>query len=279
MNSSISDSERRFVRVALTAFAAAFVTLLLPYEIVVRASEHRYGIRRANICMPRSLTPKLDSFLTDVANGIRYETYIVGTSRVEASLRPDVLDASLGRSYNAGFGGVSSIATMELFEHLGLHPAHLIVGVSPMDFTPLGIRRGLPGIVRADQLLKPGAIEANGLAAWSRRFVRTCIHASSPERRRNLGQWVELLRDRGNVLAFLNNEDATGPIADVPRGGYSRSDRIASAEQILQGEWGNIPDEYRGGRTALFPHMAALIERFRQQGTTVILVRVPSTIG
>src|SRR5581483_22836 len=148
MNSSISDSERRFVRVALTAFAAAFVTLLLPYEIVVRASEHRYGIRRANICMPRSLTPKLDSFLTDVANGIRYETYIVGTSRVEASLRPDVLDASLGRSYNAGFGGVSSIATMELFEHLGLHPAHLIVGVSPMDFTPLGIRRGLPGIVR-----------------------------------------------------------------------------------------------------------------------------------
>lgn len=279
MSSSTSDSDRRFVGIALTAFLGAFVALLLPYEMMVRASEHRYGIRRANICMPRSLTPKLDSLLADVLNGVRYDAYIVGTSRVEASLRPDILDASVGRTYNAGFGGVSSIATMELLDRLAIHPSRLIVGVSPMDFTPLGIRRGRNGIIRADAFLNKGTMEESGPAAWSRAIVRACIHGSSGERRRNLGQWLELVRDRGNVLAFLNNEDATGPIIGAPTRGYSASDRVASAEQIVQGEWGNIPDEYRSGRATLFPRMAALIQRYRQRGTTVILVRVPSTIG
>ena len=165
-----------------------------------------------------------------------------------------------------------------MLDRLGIHPARLIVGVSPMDFTLLGVKRGREGLVRADSLLTNTMAASRGPAAWSRVALRACIHGSSPERKRNLGQWLELIRDRGSVLAFLNNEDATAPVRGGPADGYAAADRVASRKDFFQGEWGNIPGEYLGGHDALFARMAALIEHDRREGTNVILVRVPSSI-
>jgi hypothetical protein len=57
MNSSTSASERASVRIALTAFVCGVAALLVPYEMLVRTSERVYGVRPANIVMPRTLSP------------------------------------------------------------------------------------------------------------------------------------------------------------------------------------------------------------------------------
>ncbi len=280
MNSSTSDSERLFVRRALAAFVCGIATLLLPYEMLVRTSERLYGVRRANIVMPRTLSPKIDSFMIDFDNGVRYATYAVGTSRVEASVRPDVLSGFLGPTYNAGFGGVSSIATLEFLDGLGLYPPHLIISVSPMDFTPLGVSRGEKGAALAEWHPSGSQrIEQRGPAAWSRIALRALLHSSTPERHRNLGQWAELCRDHGAALAFLNNEDATGRLESVSARGFVESTKIAAPDEIWKGEWSNIPGEYVSGRPELFPRMAALIRHFQERGTTVALVRIPTSAG
>jgi hypothetical protein len=281
-NSSTSASERAFIRSAIAAFACTLALLLLPYEALVRRSEHLYGRSRANIVVPRTLSPKVDVFIADLNAGVHYPVLAVGTSRVEASIRPDILDPYLGPMYNLGLGGSSSIATLEFVERLGLRPERLIVGVSPMDFTPLGIRRGEKGIARTRESLHVGGSQhdaGRGPAAWCRAATYSLIHAATPERRRNLGQWLELLRDRGFVLAFLNNEDATGALGGTSTHGYAPLVRIAAPDQIGQGEWGNIPAEYVSGRPTLFPRLAAVLLRFRARGADVTLVRIPTSIG
>ena len=281
-NSFTSDSDPVFIHSAIAAFAGALALLLLPYEALVRRSEHVYGRSRANIVVPRTLSPKVDVFIADLNAGVRYPVLAVGTSRVEASIRPDILDPYLGPMYNLGLGGSSSIATLEFIERLGLRPARLIVGVSPMDFTPLGIRRGEKGIARTRESLHAGdsrRAAGRGPAAWCRDVTYSVIHAATPERRRNLGQWLEFLRDRGSVLAFLNNEDATGALGGTSTHGYAPLVRIAAPDQIGQREWGNIPAEYASGRPTLFPRLAAVLLRFRARGADVTLVRIPTALG
>src|SRR5438105_858862 len=146
MSSSISDSDSRFVRTALIAFLCAAAALLVPYESFVRASERVYGLRRANIVMPRTLSPKIDSFMTDFENGVRYGTYAVGTSRIEWGLRPEIFDAFMGPTYNFGLGGISSITSLEFLRRLQLHPQRIIVSVSPFDFTKVSIAQGNRGV-------------------------------------------------------------------------------------------------------------------------------------
>ena len=279
-NSSTSASEPAFTRSAVAAFAGALALLLIPYEGLVRRAEHVYGTARANIVVPRTLSPKVDSFIADLKAGVRYPVLAVGTSRVEASIRPDILDPHLGSMYNLGLGGCSSIATLEFIERLGLRPSRLVVGVSPMDFTPLGIRRGEKAIARARESLSrsEGGTE-RGAAGWCRAVTYSLLHSATPERRRSLGQWLELWRDHGTLLAFLNNEDATGAAGGTSTHGYVRLVNIAMPDQIGQGEWSNIPAEYESGRPDLFPRLAAVLRRFRARGADVTLLRIPTTLG
>jgi hypothetical protein len=277
MNSSTSSSERGFVRSALTAFVCGALVLLVPYESLVRASERVYGFRRASTVMPRTLSPKVDGFMADFDSGFRYGTYAVGTSRMEWSFRPDVLDPFLGPTYNMGFGGTSSIVTLEFLGRLGLHPQRLIVSVSPRDFTQLSIRLGEKAIALSGRGSDLDRADERGPAAWSRVAFRAMLHGSSPQRHRNLGQWLELRRDRGSVLAFLNNEDATGDLNWIRLGGYRPATKIAAQDEIIQ--WADIPHEYASERSELFPRLAAAVRRFQERGATVTLVRIPTSVG
>jgi hypothetical protein len=273
----MSSSTSAFEKSAIAAFAGAFVMLMAPYEFCVRAAEQRYGERRASIAMPRTLSPKVDEFLFEYRNGIRFAAYATGTSRVEASVCPDLLDGTLGRTYNAALGGSSSIATLELFERLGLYPQVLVVGVSPMDFTRLGVQRGEKGIARAQ---RAAVSESVGfMADRSRAVFYAALHSARPDRRRNLGQWLEWWRGNGELLAFLNNEDAVGPPLPESTRGYVASDRVAPPEAVREGTWSNIPGEYREAHRELMARIAALVRRFQQRGTTVIFVRVPTAAG
>lgn len=269
-------------RHVIAAFAITIAALLIPYEILVRMSERRYGVRRAKVAMPRTLSPKVDSFLADFESGVRYAAYATGTSRTEAAVRPDVLDPVLGSTFNLGFGGTSSIATLEFLERLHLYPKHLIVGVSPMDFTALGVQRGEKGIARAQWGAGvPHSAEIGGspLADYTREAFYSVLHSARPARRRNLGQWLELSRDGGEVLAFLNNEDATGPPIRTYARGYVLLKVIAPPDVITAGQWSTLPGEYASGHRVLLARMAALIRRFRERGTDVTLVRLPTALG
>jgi hypothetical protein len=282
MNSSTSASERASVRIALTAFVCGVAALLVPYEMLVRTSERVYGVRPANIVMPRTLSPKIDQIINDFDQGVRYATIAVGTSRMEWSLRPDVVEASLGPTYNAGCGGISSVVMLEFLHRLGPQPQRLIVSVSPLDFTQIEVRQAERGI-GLSRLTSPESenhsVNGRGPAAWSRTAVRAVLHSSSPERRRNLGQWLELFRDHGSVLAFLNNQDATGAINGMARHGYRPAMNIATPEQIFQPRPAMIADDYRSASGTLFPRFAAALRSFQQRGTTVTLVRLPTGIG
>jgi hypothetical protein len=273
----MSSSTSVFEKSAIAAFAGAFVLVMAPYELCVRRAERQYGERRASIAMPRTLSPKVDEFLFEYRNGIRFAAYATGTSRVEAAVRPDLLDSAVGPTYNAALGGSSSIATLELFERIGLYPRVLLVGVSPMDFTRLGVQRGEKGIARAQ---RAAVSESDGFVADRTRAVfYGVLHSARPERRRNLGQWLEWWRGNGELLAFLNNEDAVGPPLREPTRGYVASDRIARADAVREGGWSNIPGEYREAHRELMARMAALVRRFQRRGTTVIFVRIPTAAG
>jgi hypothetical protein len=105
------------------------------------------------------------------------------------------------------------------------------------------------------------------------------VHSARPERRRNLGQWLEWWRGRGELLAFLNNEDAVGPPVRASTRGYVPSAAVASPDVVGATAWSNIPGEYREGHREQMARMAALIRRFQQRGTEVVLVRVPTPAG
>src|SRR5260221_1855748 len=148
MPSSTFASETRFARSATAAFVCVLLALLAPYEALVRAAEHRWGMLPARITPRRTGAPHIEMFLEDRAAGIVYPVVAVGTSRVENGVRPDAINALIGPTYNLGIGGGSSIVTLEFLESLNIVPRHLIVGLSPMDFTPLALVRGRKVIAR-----------------------------------------------------------------------------------------------------------------------------------
>src|SRR5258708_40197725 len=81
MPSSTSASERAFGRSALVAFFGALVVFLVPYEALVRAAEHRWGVNPARIAPRQTGAPHIDMFLEDVAAGVQSRVDAVRTSR------------------------------------------------------------------------------------------------------------------------------------------------------------------------------------------------------
>src|SRR5689334_17139095 len=98
VSSSTSSSERRFTRVAGATFALVLCALTLAYELLVRNSEGRYGVTRADVAAPR--LPKLEVLARDLADGHHYSVYAIGTSRTEEGMRSDVLASTLGPTFN-----------------------------------------------------------------------------------------------------------------------------------------------------------------------------------
>lgn len=275
----MSSSTSAFDRIAIATFVCVFAALVVPYECAVRASERVYGVRRANIVMPRTLSPKIDGFMSDVDNGIRYATYAVGTSRMEWGLRPEFVDRALGPTYNFGIGGISSIVALELFHKIGLRPRRILVSVSPFDFTKVSIAQGERGVSLAKFPAPAGQSDGRGPTAWTRAMFLSVLHASSPARRRNLGEWFELIRDRGNILAFLNNEDATGPLTISGLRGYRFSNAVAPPEVFASPRRTDIFAEYQDERPQHFDRMQRNVEFFKAASVEVVLVRMPTGIA
>src|SRR5258708_38050926 len=103
-NSSTSSSEHFFVPVAAVTFALVLVVLTVPYELLVRKAEARYGIRRTNVVSPHTASPKIDALVRDLSAGRHYAVYALGTSRTAEGIRSDVIDA-VGPTFNLGMGG------------------------------------------------------------------------------------------------------------------------------------------------------------------------------
>jgi hypothetical protein len=280
MLSSTSDSERAFDRRAVATFVCFLIALLMPYELLVRASERRYGVRRARIADPKTISPRVDGFLADLAAGRRYDTIAVGTSRVQFAIRPDILAPHFGLTQNLGIGGVASTATLEWLEQLGLHPKLLLVSVTPMDLTPMAIVRGQRAVQRADNSrATKNNNRITGPADAARVATYSLLHGATEERHRNLGEWLQLWRGGGDVLAFLNNEDATGPVSNVTTDGYTASSRIASDADMQEPQLRNVADEMIAHEAETSSRLIAVIKRFRARGTRVVIVRIPTAIG
>jgi hypothetical protein len=280
MPSSTSDSERAFDRRVVVAFVCTLFALLLPYEALVRASERRHGISRARLAEPKTVSPRVDGFLADLAAGRRYDTIGVGTSRIQFALRPDIVAPHFGLTQNLGIAVVSSIATLEWIEQLGLEPKVLIVSVSPMDLTPSAILRGQLAVRRMSPAVRseaagrfPSPTDATRLATYS------LLRSATEPRHRHLGQWLELWQQGGDTLAFLNNEDATGPVGTTVTDGYTASSRIATVEEMRIEERESLAAEMMTHEVETEARLTAVVRRFRDRGTRVILVRIPTAIG
>lgn len=280
MPSSTSDSERAFDRRAIAAFVCTLLAILIPYEALVRASERRHGISRARLAEPKTVSPRVDGFLADLAAGRRYDTIGVGTSRIQFALRPDIVAPHFGLTQNLGIAVASSIATLEWLEQLGLHPRLLIVSLSPMDLTRLAIVRGELAVKRMDHSRRPDAAgtpfsptDVTRAAAYS------LLHSATAARHRNLGQWYELHREGGDVLAFLNNEDATGPVGRRVSDGYTQSARTASAEEMQLTQRERLSEEMLAHEGEAAARLEAVVRRFRARGSRVVIVRIPTAIG
>jgi hypothetical protein len=273
MPSSTSGSEA-FARSARVAFLCGLLVLLVSYEVLVREAERRWGLRPARIAARQTGTPNLDMFLEDLAGGKRYRAIAVGTSRVENSFRPDILDATLGPAYNLGMGGASSITALEFLDSLNVRPETIVIGISPMDLTPLGIRRGQKAIARRNSVMRTD--DGETLAGWMRTATYGLLHGATPERRRDLGQWLQLRRDHGSLLAFLNNEAATGKLDLRQTSGYAPISHIADSVEFAQPEWSTIPEEYLSGREEIAARLIGNVRHFRARGSAVVLVRIPT---
>jgi hypothetical protein len=200
---------------------------------------------------------------------------------VESAIRPDLLAPHFGLTENLGIGGVSSTAILEWLEQLGLRPKLLIVSVTPMDLTPMAIVRGQRAVQRASISREERASSSvTGPADAARIATYTLLHGATDERHRNLGEWLELIRDRGNVLAFLNNEGATGPVGiAATTDGYSPSSRIASLADMEEPQLGNVAAEMIAHEAETSARLVAVVKRFRARGTRVVIVRIPTAIG
>jgi hypothetical protein len=271
-NSSTSSSE------SVIAFVALLAVLLVPYELLVRRSEARYGVRRSNVVMPLSLSPKIDALVNDLAAGERYPTFIVGTSRVEEGVRSDAIDGVAGPAFNLAMSGASALTGFEVIETLKLRPSLIIAGISPMDFTDMSMRRGVVAIRGAhDSIVSFGRpdLAERGPAATARAATYALLHGATPNRRRNLGQWLDLLRLRGDLLKFVNNADAVAEQEDVWVRGFSGVPRIATPSQFRELQPANITSEYRDDHAPLFAQLQAAVARQRARGTAVVFVRLP----
>jgi hypothetical protein len=278
-NSSTSASERRFALVAALSFAVVIVALSVPYELLVRASEARYGVRRANVVSPLSASPKIDALVSDLAAGIHYSTYALGTSRTEEGFRSDELDRAAGLTYNLGMSGGSILAGFEVLDLLAERPALVLAGVMPMDFTMTGVRQGsVPIRLARDSIAslhrRPETVE-RGPAAKARAVTYALLHGASPARRRSLGQWLDLWQMHGDLLKFLNNADAVARQDDLWIRGFYGVRRVATPENFRQLRPGTIPAEYIKDHEPLYARLEEAVARQRGRGSEIVFVRLP----
>lgn len=276
MPSSTSASEQTFARGAVAAFVVTLALVLVPYEALVRAAERKWGLEPARIAPRQTGVPHIDMFLEDVAAGVRYRNIAVGTSRVENGIAPEAIDPIAGRTYNLGLGLGSSLAAMELLESMHIQPERLIVGVSPMDFTRRALDHGRREIAQRHvaAVLEP----ERALDRWTREAMYEALHSATPARRRNLGQWLQLRRDGGEVLAFVNNEDATAkPDTRQTHGFYPMAKVIAEEGFLHGGQRESVLADYASQRPEVAPLFIAAVRRLRARGVDVVLLHMPTT--
>jgi hypothetical protein len=248
--------------------------------MLVRRAEARWGKSVANIVMPRSATPKVDAFANSHAAGERFETFVLGDSRAEYGLRPDLLEAAgFGRTYNLGITGIPPSTGIEILKTAGVRPRRVIVAVAPIDFTALAHRRAAK--VRAHMREKFGRGRETSpspterLTDGTRDAVRALLHSSTPERRRTPAQWLELIRHDGDVLEFLNNSDAVGDQNMIWMHGYIGKLRDGDPAIVLGPAYWNIPAEYQRESRQYLAALTAALRELQQSGVEVMLVRIP----
>lgn len=257
------------MRTATVAFGLTLFVMFVPYELVVRASERRFGMTQADALVQTSR--KIEGFTLRVRAGERFDALLIGSSEVELGLRPDILAPVTGRTYNFGMGAVSAIPVLEMIERLRFRPRTILIGVDPIDVTTSGVMRGT-------KLIDQGtaARASSQLSDWARAATYSLVHGASPNRKRSLGQWVDLLRDGGRALQFLNNGIATGSSREMWIDGYIGMDRSMSRSEIDVPGVGYV-NEYAAARAVLLPRFTRAIQRLRAAGIDVVVVRLPTT--
>lgn len=277
-SSSTSGSERLFVPVAAVSFALVLGALTVSYELLVRRSEARYGLRRTNVVMLHSPSPKIDALVSDLAAGQHYAVYALGTSRTEEGIRSDEIERAFGPTFNLGMAGSSLLAGFEVLELLNERPSLIIVGVTPMDFTVAGVGQGNVSIRLArDSIasLRGPAMEERGPAAAARSMTYTLLHGAAPNRRRSLGQWFDLLRMHGDLLQFINNADAGERQENLWIRGFVGVPRVATPERFRELLPNITPSDYIQDHEPLYARLQQAVARQRSRGTEVIFVRLP----
>src|SRR5216684_6997452 len=268
-SSSTSGSERLFVPAAAVSFALVLCALTVSYELLVHRSEARYGIRRTNVVVPDSLSPKIDALVNDLAAGKHYAVYALGTSRTEEGIRSDVIEGAVGPTFNLGMSGSSLLAGFEVLDRLNERPSLIIVGVTPMDFTVAGVGQGNVTIRLArDSIasLRGTAMEERGLAAAARSMTYTLLHGAAPNRRRSLGQWFDLFRLHGDLLKFINNADAGARQENLWIRGFVGVPRVATPERFRELLPSVIPSEYIQDHEPLYARLQEVVARQRNRG-------------
>jgi hypothetical protein len=278
-SSSTSGSERLFVPVAAVSFALVLCALTVSYELLVHRSEARYGIRRTNVVVPDSLSPKIDALVSDLAAGKHYAVYALGTSRTEEGIRSDVIESAVGRpTFNLGMSGSSLLAGFEVLDLLNERPSLIIVGVTPMDFTVAGVGQGNVTIRLArDSIasLRGPGMEERGPAAAARSMTYTLLHGAAPNRRRSLGQWFDLFRMHGDLLKFINNADAGARQENLWIRGFVGVPRVATPERFRELLPSITPSDYIQDHEPLYARLQEAVARQRSRGTEVVFVRLP----
>jgi hypothetical protein len=165
---------------------------------------------------------------------------------------------------------------MELLDARGLYPEHLLAGVSPMDFTMKGVLHGRREI--ATRHVAPVVASEAAPTRWTRAAVFALLHSATPDRHRNLGKWLQLRRDGGEVLAFLNNEDATAkPDVRETHGFYPMTRVIEEAGYLHGGQRDSVLEDYHAQHEEAAALFIDLVRRFRAHGVDVVLLRMPTT--
>jgi hypothetical protein len=273
-SSSTSSSERT----AAAAFALVLAALTVSYELLVRTAEARYGTRPAGVVSPR--LPKIEALAADLGGGAHYSVYALGSSRTEEGLRSDALTPPLGTAFNLGMSGSSLLSGFEALDLLGERPALVIAGVSPMDFSALFVRQGSGHLRRARDsvaLLRAPRMQPSAAspATVARDLTYAMLHGAEPNRRRNLGQWLDRIRLRGDLLKFLNNADAVAHDDNLWVLGWLGVPRVATPETFRQLRPAATIDEYRAEHEPYYAHLEQAVARRRARGSEVVFVRMP----
>lgn len=263
---------------ACVSFALLLAGMTVPYELLVRRAERRYGMLYTHSVAPRS--SKIDALVRNLGEGKHYAAYAIGTSRTEEDVRSDVIGAAAGPTFNLGMGGSSLLSGFEVLELLDARPSLVIAGVSPMDFTALAVRQGSGAVRRGrDSIasLRKRKNEEHGPAEMARAMTYALVHGAAPRRKRNLGQWRERFQWHGDLLQFLNTPDAALQQDGLWIEGFLGVPRQATAETFDMLRPSSTTTEYLEEHEPLYTRLQSAVARQRNRGTEIVFVRMPIT--